>query len=171
MTLREVRLPPGVAGRLFLASMPGRYEPLEEAEEAAGLLGMDAILSLAPLEEIGEKSPAYSRAIATGSLRCAFECIPVEDFGVPSDRAAYSESVRAAADGLTKGLSLLVHCGAGIGRTGTFASCILLALGAGPEQALGAVSDAGSHPETSEQEELVGWFERNRYGEKPGRPV
>ena len=38
------------------------------------------------------------------------------------------------------GETLLVHCGAGIGRAGTVAACILMALGVGRDEALRTVA-------------------------------
>jgi protein-tyrosine phosphatase len=58
---------------------------------------------------------------------------------------------------LDGGASLLMHCGAGIGRTGTVATCVLLAMGVGREDALRTVAEhrplAG--PEGGAQHEAV----------------
>jgi protein-tyrosine phosphatase len=61
------------------------------------------------------------------------------------------------ADRLKAGGRVLIHCGAGIGRTGTLATCVLLALGDAYATAAWVVADAGSHPETAAQRELVSW--------------
>lgn len=79
------------------------------------------------------------------------------DFSVPKDRAAFLDLVGSIASGLQAGERVLIHCGAGIGRTGTLAVCVLMALGMSHSEAYRAVRGAGSHPETPEQEELVDW--------------
>ena len=53
----------------------------------------------------------------------------------------------------------MIHCGAGVGRTGTFAVCLIIALGASGAEAREAVGLAGSHPETGGQEDLIAWYE------------
>jgi protein-tyrosine phosphatase len=58
---------------------------------------------------------------------------------------------------LRRGDDLLIHCGAGIGRAGTTAVCVLLRLGVGRDDALATV---GRHrpaagPETGAQRDLV----------------
>ncbi|GAB3669793.1 protein-tyrosine phosphatase family protein [Ramlibacter alkalitolerans] len=53
--------------------------------------------------------------------------------------------------------SVLLHCAAGMGRTGT-AACVLKALGLATPEALQRVRDAGSNPQNAEQSGLVDWF-------------
>jgi protein-tyrosine phosphatase len=50
---------------------------------------------------------------------------PITDFGTPTGIEAFRQDVLAAADELRGGHSLLVHCAAGIGRTGLFVSCLV----------------------------------------------
>lgn len=52
-------------------------------------------------------------------------------------------------------LLFLFHCGAGRGRTGTFAAALLCKLGLLLKAALKMVAAAGSGPETEEQRSLV----------------
>lgn len=47
---------------------------------------------------------------------------------------------------------------AGIGRTGSTAACVLMALGMSTEEALKRVRDAGSNPENALQSGVVEWF-------------
>lgn len=83
---RQVELPTGVEGRLYLHSMPGRYEPVEHAISEVQRLGIARIVSLAPIKEIRVKSPTYATAIEAGSLPCAQVIVPIPDYGVPETR-------------------------------------------------------------------------------------
>lgn len=152
-------------GALFLHSMPGRNEHIRDFVEAACEHGVSLIVSLASLDEIASRSPSYAAAMESGALPCPVAVIPVEDFGVPSDRSGFADLVLRTARGTASGDRVLVHCGAGIGRTGTFAECLLLALGAAASEAQSSVAGAGSHPETAEQRRLVDWFA----GSMPGK--
>jgi len=154
---REVDLPPEVGGRLFLHSLPARHEAWADFVAAAQAHGLGRIVSLTADAEIAQRSPAYAAAIRRGELPCARVSFPVPDYGVPTDRARFAALARDVAAGLRTGERVLVHCGAGIGRTGTFAACVLVALGLGAAEALATVRAAGSAPETSEQLALVTW--------------
>lgn len=160
---RRVRLPDVVAGQLYLHSMPGRYEPLEASLAEAARLRIDRIVCLVPPAEIAYASPAYERAIAEGRLPCDREAFPIPDFGVPEDRRAFAGLVSSTAARLREGGRILVHCHAGIGRTGTFATCVLLELGLSAAEAEEAMRKAGSHPEILAQRQLINWFKENMH--------
>jgi hypothetical protein len=53
----------------------------------------------------------------------------VADYGIPEDRETFWHLAQCLAAGLHSGERVLIHGGAGIGRTGTLAICVLLALG------------------------------------------
>ncbi|WP_371413796.1 protein-tyrosine phosphatase family protein [Meiothermus sp. PNK-Is4] len=163
---RRVELPSGVTGLLLLHSMPGRNEPLENVWREIRNTRIDCIVSLASRREIREKSPDYADAIAAGRVPCDRLEFPITDFGVPEDRPAFYTLARDLATRLRAGQRLLIHCGAGIGRTGTLATCVLVALGEPLESAKRSVSAAGSSPETAEQRELIAWC-AHQAGEAP----
>ena len=150
-------LPSGVAGGLWLHSMPGRYEPLEQAWSQARIHGIEIIVCLAAIDEARVKSPSYAAALEANEVPCAVDSFPIADFGVPSDREAFRALAEKIATQLEAGRRILIHCGAGIGRTGTLATCVLLSLGQTEVQAHTAVSAAGSDPEDAAQRELVSW--------------
>ena len=155
---RAVKLSAGIHGKLYLHSMPGRCEPLKSAVQEIERCGVNRIVCLAPSEEITRKSPKYAKTIQAGSLPCERDVCEVPDFGVPSDRCAFAGVVHATACRLREGQTVLVHCGAGIGRTGMFAICVLLALGVSEPEAHEIAATAGSCPERPEQNKLISWF-------------
>jgi len=164
--LRPVTLPDSVDGKLFLSRMPGRFEPLAEAEKALVASGIQHVVCLASEEEIKHKAPEYWAAIEEGRFLEAYiwEQFPIPDFGVPEDKEGFLKLARSIADRLRSGQSVLIHCGAGIGRTGTLAISALIALGMELDEASKIVHAAGSGPETGEQKNLVRWVSEQRRG-------
>jgi len=154
---RTVVLPRDVSGSLYLHSMPGRYDPLSTSVSEIENKEIDIVVSLTSLEEIRQKSPRYANAIDDKSLGFERMEFPIIDFGIPQDSLAFLNLAKNLADRLKSGENLLVHCGAGIGRTGTLAASVLISLGKDLNESLDAVRNAGSNPETDEQMDLVRW--------------
>jgi hypothetical protein len=151
--LRSVELP--FTGRLYLYSMPGRFEPFALASHAIQSSGITWVVCLTPLAEVQEKAPAYARAIETGTLPWLHVSCPIPDFGVPEQLQAFVATAADAAQRIRAGQNILVHCAAGIGRTGTFAMAVCLQLGFDLQQASETVQAAGSSPDTNAQAMLV----------------
>jgi len=92
--------------------------------------------------------------------------LPVRDFGAPSMEAVktfvdFVRRVRAE-----RGGAVAVHCGSGMGRTGTMLACFLVSEGRGARQAMAEVRRLrpGSI-ETDGQERVIGdWEGRLRSG-------
>ena len=164
--LREVSLPPEIGGRLLLSRMPGRHSAFSKEQALITKANVDTVVCLAPLDEIREKSPDYARAIEAQSLHWHSRPFPISDYGVPAkaNRADFLAFVRDVADALRAEHTVLIHCGAGVGRTGTVATCVLLALGHGLDESLASVRRAESHPETEDQAALVRWVAREMGG-------
>ena len=155
VSFRPVTLPSGVKGRLFLHSMPGRREPLESVWQEVARQGISCIVCLAGREEVDSKSSDYGRALSERRVPCEVRSFPIPDFGVPDDEAAFWRFASDVAAMLVQGSAILIHCGAGIGRTGTAGTAILMALGASHDVALRWVHAAGSYPETPSQRALL----------------
>ncbi len=54
---REVSLPEAVPGRMFLHSMPGRHEPIDDTLRQLRTNGISEIVCLAGSSEISQKIP------------------------------------------------------------------------------------------------------------------
>ena len=155
--VREVTLPAGVLGRLLLHSMPGLWEAFESFLEEAELERLAAVVRLTDDEETRISSPEYADALEHGRLPFEVLSCGMPDHGVPDDRQAFWALAQEVSRRLRRGDAVLVHCYAGIGRTGTFAAAVLVALGRPVRSALDAVFEAGSGPESGEQEALIDW--------------
>jgi len=151
MAFRKLPLPAGVKGRVYLHSMPGRYRPFPEDEAEAQKLGITTTIRLTTDRETGGKSPEYMDSIEHRLLRWEELHFPIPDYGIPEDLAAFEELLARAIAKLRAGERLLIHCAAGIGRTGTMAAALLVGLGVELEEAVRRVEAAGSHAEDEGQ--------------------
>ena len=158
MTLRAVKLPEGVAGSLWLGAMPGRFESWNAFEAQARQSDLGVVVCLTPREELAELSPLYHAAIDEGGLPFRWINLPMPNFGLPADPVIFRREVQQIAAALRQGDAVMLHCAAGIGRTGSTAACVLKALGLDTAQALKRIRDAGSNPQNAQQSGLVDWF-------------
>lgn len=158
MAFRALELPPGVPGQAWLSAMPGRQEPWLQFLDEASAKGLRQVLCLNPLFEIERLSPAYAAAIAAGGLPFRWTHLPMQDFGLAEELQPYRAAIDSVADTLRDGGAVLLHCAAGIGRTGTSAACLLKRLGLPTLAALQRVRDAGSNPESALQHGLINAF-------------
>jgi hypothetical protein len=158
MSFRPVMLPPSIPGSLWLSSMPGRFETWSDFEAEAQRRKLGLVVCLTPRDELRELSPTYHRELALGTLPFRWLNVPMPNFGVPEDRAAFRRGIEEIAEAVRHGDAVMMHCAAGMGRTGSTAACVLKALGLPAEEALQRVRDAGSNPQNAQQSGLVDWF-------------
>jgi protein-tyrosine phosphatase len=158
MSLRSVDLPPEVPGSLWLGAMPGRFESWSAFEAQAKRARLALVVCLTPRSELAELSPRYHHALAQGETPFRWLNLPMPNFGVPEDAAGFRRDVRDIAHALERGEAVMLHCAAGLGRTGSTAACVLKSLGLSTEDALQRVRDAGSNPQNAQQSGLVEWF-------------
>jgi protein-tyrosine phosphatase len=94
--------------------------------------------------------------------------LPIRDGGIPSkveQLLALVTTIRTEAAG---GSHVVIHCRAGLGRTGVVAGCALIAEGKSAQEAIEILHRVRSprSPETLEQEEFLETFERHVRGGK-----
>lgn len=158
MLFRRLPLPAEVPGTLWLHSMPGRMEPWDRFLTGMRRAKLSLVMCLNPLDEVAELSPEYHKAITLGRLPFRWLHLPMRDMGLATDAASFREGVDQLSQALRLGDQALLHCAAGIGRTGTVAACTLKSLGVPAEQALLQVRQAGANPQTAAQSGLINSF-------------
>jgi atypical dual specificity phosphatase len=145
-------------GRVAGSGRPGRYGALEEDLAFLHGQGVQVIISL--LE---------STLNLEDYLRGGFEPhhYPVEDFTAPTLQQV-ADVCALTEEALSRGKKVLVHCNAGIGRTGTILACFLVHQGAEPDEAVKEVRHRRPMSlETREQVEMVHTYGRYRRRNDP----
>lgn len=131
----------GSIGNGFLAIM-GR--PYIEHEAAASLrnvarLGINQVVSLLEPSEarrLGLESELFeARAQGMG-----FVPFPIPDMGTPRSVEKFAQITRTLFLQINSGINTLVHCHAGVGRSGLFTAGLLLHVGMDAEQAFAHVT-------------------------------
>ena len=142
----------GAAGRLWLC---GKHVVGPDPETALARVDATSILCFCERHELADRYPDYVTWLdTTGEPRARW--FPTPDLAVrPLDD--HLELIGRSVERLRSGERLVAHCAAGIGRSGTFAVGVLLALGHDLDPALQLVARhrpmAG--PEVGSQSELV----------------
>jgi len=121
--MHRVELPGNLEGHLFLHSMPGRYEPLEEFLDEIVLKNIGCVVCLSSPEEIQQKSPAYATFLA-GTVPWEHIAFPMWNSAM-HDAPSLEPLTREIVKRLREGRNVLIHCDSGIGRAGTVAVAVL----------------------------------------------
>ncbi len=143
---------PGVTGRLWLC---GHRVVGPDPKAALARVEAEAIVCLCQRHELAERYPAYVDWLDAGGPGRA-SWFPTPDLGVrPLEE--FVAAVDHLVDGLRSGTGMIVHCAAGIGRSGTMAAGVLLALGVDHDRALATVAEhrPTAGPEVGAQAELI----------------
>jgi protein-tyrosine phosphatase len=87
-----------------------------------------------------------------------FLSFPIEDRGTPRDVAATSMLVAQLHRAAMAGGGIVIHCRAGIGRSGLIAASVLLNEGLSPSEAFSLISKARRVP-VPDTEEQIRWVQ------------
>lgn len=130
-------------------------------EEFSGLAEADigCVVSLLECAEAREVGLASEQAHC-GAHGMEFVSYPIPDRGLPHSVPHFADFTRGLYAAVFKGRNTVVHCRAGIGRTGVVAAGILLHAAVTPKDAFDRVSAARGMqvPDTDEQ---YRWLEEN----------
>jgi len=152
-SIDRIPLPDGVPGTLWLCGKHAIGRDQRKVIDEVG--GAATVVCLVERHEVADRYPDYvewlDRPDATDAV-----WFPIPDLHAPEPARAAAlvdELVRRVGAGET----LIVHCGAGMGRAGTIAVCVLNRLGVAVDDALATISTArpGAGPEVGAQRSLV----------------
>lgn len=113
-------------GRLAGSGRPGLLAPLADDARFIRDVGFHLVVDLT------DRPPVDPDELGVAVLR-----FPIPDMGIPTPRAADALCRRILAE--SERGPVLVHCHAGLGRTGLVLACCLVTLGAAPDDALARV--------------------------------
>lgn len=160
----------GRPGRLGFCPAPGRWRLDEcfatEAEIDADLGRLRRVCgarALVTLLERDEMAKIGLLDLLERARRAGLESLwlPVPDGAPPPDLEEAARLVAGILERLASGRTVIVHCHAGIGRSGVVVACALVAAGLAPDRALEAVRAARAGAATAlGQEEFVHEFAR-----------
>jgi protein-tyrosine phosphatase len=140
----------GLPGRLGLTRAPGLrwpglggpasgFDPVEDdLRQLAGEHGATLLVTLLSRRELGAAGGLERTARALG-MRWIHH--PIPDMEAPASPEAASRLVARLTDHLGEGRTAVVHCLAGLGRTGTVAACLLVTRGRTAAEAIAAVRE------------------------------
>ena len=117
-------LPYGLAGKIYSSPLP--FSPLFDSQgevlNAYHKLGVDKIVMLT-LKEEARRVTGVDMLARYQDLGFDVIYSPVQDFSIP-EKGAIQLPIQKTLQAAKSGHTIVIHCHAGVGRTGIFASCL-----------------------------------------------
>lgn len=144
------------SGLVAVMARPAPGEWLKDEMAAIASCGIDRVVSLLEpdeAEQIGLAEEAYH----CKEVGMEFLSYPIADRGLPSSLSKFSAFTNMLYETIGQGIHTVVHCRAGIGRTGIVTAGVLLQAGFEPDEAFEHISKARGMavPDTEEQQSWV----------------
>lgn len=154
--IHEIPLP-GVSGRLMLC---GKHFIGPDVDNAIALLSDATIVCLVQRHELEHRYDGYIKWLEN-NVGSKVIWLPIADLDAPSLQSGV-DLCELIEGGVRAGRSFIVHCAAGIGRSGTIAVAVLMLLGLSCDD---AITHVRSHrpmagPETGAQTDFLRAFEK-----------
>lgn len=144
------------SGFVAVMARPAPGEWLEDELASIASFGIARIVSLL------EPSEAEQIGLAAEEFHCKavgmeFLSFPIADRGLPSSLPKFSGFTNMLYETIGQGINTLIHCRAGIGRTGIVTAGVLLQAGFEPDEAFEHISKKRGMavPDTEEQRSWV----------------
>lgn len=142
------------SGQLIMTPAPASLQKLEELHSA---LQLNALVCLLPAEELLALNLGQEQQVCNG-LGIDHYHYPIQDFGVPQNRASFDALAREVSERLLRGELIAVHCKAGIGRTSMFCIRTLQTLGVALDGAITIVRQS-RHKTVPETPAQLAWLQ------------
>lgn len=143
------------SGKLCVMPKPDS-QYLGDAVNFFHYLGINTIVCLLEMAEIEEYGLQQEEALCQ-QTGMDFVHFPIADSHIPANAEAFRGLVNALHGKLQDGQNIVIHCRAGIGRTGVLAGCILVNDGMAGDDAIQQISGARGFPipETEAQYDYI----------------
>ncbi len=147
------------SGRLGIMPRPRGGDWLEDEIHSLKMWGVGAVVSLLGQDEITELDIAEEKSLCEAN-GIAYLSFPIRDRSVPLSKQDALAFARKLVKLLQDGMSVVIHCRQGVGRSALVAACVLVLGGVSVDEVFEKIENARgcSVPDTEEQREWVRRF-------------